>query len=248
MTRSASSSGPGSGLGAGVLRAGVLEVGGAATVRACGDTAVLLELPDLDAVRLIADALAASPVPGAGDVVPAARTVLIRFDPRCTDRDAVLRHVQAAARRDPHGRPTAAQPGAAAPAQQPMPQVTRPVVLPVVYDGPDLADVAAALGIGVEDVVARHLAVDWTVAFTGFAPGFGYLVGGDLPVPRRAEPRTRVPAGSVGLAGEFTGVYPTASPGGWQLIGRTGVQVWDAERDPPALLAPGTRVRFQRAG
>ncbi len=92
----------------------------------------------------------------------------------------------------------------------------------------------------------RHTAVDYLVAFLGFTPGFPYLVGLDpaLHVPRRATPRTRVPAGSVGLAGSQTGVYPTASPGGWQLIGRTEAVLFDPDRDPPALLAPGDRLRF----
>jgi KipI family sensor histidine kinase inhibitor len=96
-------------------------------------------------------------------------------------------------------------------------------------------------------VVARHTGSEWTVAFAGFAPGFGYLTGGDprLEVPRRETPRTRIPAGSVGLAGRFAGVYPHDSPGGWQLIGSTTLRVWDLDRDPPALLAPGVRVRFE---
>ncbi len=95
-------------------------------------------------------------------------------------------------------------------------------------------------------MVAAHTGTAWTAAFSGFAPGFAYLTGGDprLSVPRRAEPRTRVPAGAVALAGGFSGVYPRASPGGWQLLGRTDLAVWDLARDPPALLRPGVRVRF----
>jgi len=114
------------------------------------------------------------------------------------------------------------------------------------YDGPDLDDVATHLGITRSEVVARHTGQVWTVEFAGFAPGFAYLTGseGDLEVPRRHSPRTRIPAGSVGLAGPYSGVYPRPSPGGWQLIGRTDVTLWDAERDPPALLTPGRRVRF----
>lgn len=120
------------------------------------------------------------------------------------------------------------------------------VVLPVVYDGPDLSDVAGVLGCSPEAVVARHTAEPWRVAFCGFAPGFGYLTGaGEWDVPRRAQPRTSVPAGSVGLAGEFSGVYPRSSPGGWQLVGRTDEVLFDLERDPPALLSPGTPVRFR---
>ena len=95
-------------------------------------------------------------------------------------------------------------------------------------------------------MVAAHTAATWIVAFCGFAPGFGYLVGDDprLRVPRRAESRTRVPAGSVALADGFTGIYPRSSPGGWQLLGRTDVAVWNLDRDPPGLLRPGTRVKF----
>ena len=121
------------------------------------------------------------------------------------------------------------------------------VVIDVVYDGADLADVAQHTGLTVAAVVDAHVATPWRVGFGGFAPGFAYLVGGDprLAVPRRAEPRTRVPAGSVGLAGEFSGVYPRESPGGWQLIGRTDAVLWDIDRTPPALLRPGMWVRFR---
>jgi KipI family sensor histidine kinase inhibitor len=121
------------------------------------------------------------------------------------------------------------------------------VVLPVRYDGPDLDVVAGLTGLSREQVVERHARGAYRVRFCGFAPGFAYLDGLDprLHVPRRAEPRRRVPAGAVGLAGEFTGVYPRASPGGWQLIGTTDVPLWDLHRTPPALLPPGTRVRFE---
>lgn len=127
---------------------------------------------------------------------------------------------------------------------------TGPLVeLPVTYDGPDLADVARHCGMAVDDVVERHRRTDFVVAFCGFAPGFAYLSGlpRELHVPRRQDPRSQVPAGSVGLAGEFTGVYPRSSPGGWQLIARTRERLWDLGQDPPALLAPGTRVRFTDA-
>ncbi len=124
------------------------------------------------------------------------------------------------------------------------------VEVPVAYDGEDLDEVAGLTGLTTDEVVAAHTGQTWQVGFAGFAPGFGYLLGEDdrLHVPRRAEPRTRVPAGSVGLAGEYSGIYPTASPGGWQLIGRTDVELWDVDRDPPALLRPGVRVRFTDAG
>ncbi|WP_411148939.1 5-oxoprolinase subunit PxpB [Streptomyces sp. A30] len=133
----------------------------------------------------------------------------------------------------------------------PTPPRTHDVVeLPVRYDGPDLADVAALWGVGEAEVARIHASTEFRVAFCGFAPGFGYLAG--LPsrydVPRRATPRTAVPAGSVGLAGPYTGVYPRSSPGGWQLIGTTDAVLWDHARVPAALLSPGTRVRFVPVG
>jgi KipI family sensor histidine kinase inhibitor len=119
--------------------------------------------------------------------------------------------------------------------------------LPVSYDGPDLRDTAELLGLTPEELVRRHAAAEYRVAFSGFAPGFGYLTGlpPELHVPRLPTPRTKVPAGAVGLAGEFCGVYPRRSPGGWRLLGRTEAVLWDADRDPAALLVPGTRVRFR---
>ncbi|MGW0859475.1 5-oxoprolinase subunit B family protein [Streptomyces sp. NPDC002690] len=122
------------------------------------------------------------------------------------------------------------------------------VEIPVVYDGPDLAEVAALWGVPPGEVAAAHSGTAFRVAFCGFAPGFGYLTGlpERLHVPRRATPRTRVPAGALALAGPYTGVYPRASPGGWQLIGRMPApdRLWDPARDPAALLVPGARVRF----
>lgn len=122
----------------------------------------------------------------------------------------------------------------------------RLVELPVEYDGPDLVAVADHWGCAPDDVVSRHLATAFVSAFCGFAPGFAYLAGLDVSTPRLATPRTRVPAGAVALAGPWCGVYPRESPGGWQVIGRTDVPLWDAARPEPALLAPGTRVRFVR--
>jgi biotin-dependent carboxylase-like uncharacterized protein len=121
-----------------------------------------------------------------------------------------------------------------------------PVVLPVRYDGADLAEVASLTGLGVAEVVRRHAAATYTVAFGGFMPGFAYLTGLDpvLHLPRRSSPRTRVPAGSVAVAGEFAAVYPSATPGGWRLLGTCTTPLFDVHRDPPALLRPGTRVRF----
>jgi KipI family sensor histidine kinase inhibitor len=120
------------------------------------------------------------------------------------------------------------------------------VDVPTTYDGEDLDDVARRWDMTRDEVVATHTGTELVVAFCGFAPGFPYCTGlpGRLAVPRLDSPRTRVPAGAVGLAGPFTGIYPTASPGGWRLIGRTDLVLWDVDRDPPARLAPGTRVRF----
>ncbi|MDQ3105761.1 MAG: carboxyltransferase domain-containing protein, partial [Actinomycetota bacterium] len=128
------------------------------------------------------------------------------------------------------------------------------VEVAVRYDGPDLDDVGRLTGLLAPGVVEAHSSTRWVVAFAGFAPGFCYLVDADrgeqspLAVPRRDEPRTSVPAGAVGLAGEFSGVYPRSSPGGWQLIGTTSARLWDLDRDPPALLQPGGRVRFVDEG
>ncbi|OKJ78583.1 5-oxoprolinase subunit B family protein [Streptomyces sp. CB02460] len=122
------------------------------------------------------------------------------------------------------------------------------VEIPVVYDGPDLADVADAWGVTAEEVPGIHAGTEFRVAFCGFAPGFGYLTGlpEHLHTPRRATPRTRVPAGALALAGPYTGVYPRSSPGGWQIIGRMSRQeeLWNPAREPAALLSPGTRVHF----
>ncbi|MGW0434709.1 5-oxoprolinase subunit B family protein [Micromonospora sp. NPDC003197] len=123
------------------------------------------------------------------------------------------------------------------------------VTIPTVYDGEDLPEVAALWDVTVEAAVERLTSTEFRVAFCGFAPGFAYLTG--LPeqwaVPRLATPRTTVPAGSVALAGAYTGIYPNASPGGWRLVGRTEVTLFDVHRDPPARLVPGTRVRLVRA-
>ncbi|CAM5647229.1 Allophanate hydrolase subunit 1 OS=Streptomyces alboniger OX=132473 GN=CP975_05160 PE=4 SV=1 [Streptomyces alboniger] len=133
----------------------------------------------------------------------------------------------------------------------PLPPLAGSVLeIPVRYDGPDLADVAAHWGVDVPEVARVHSAAEFRVAFCGFAPGFGYLTGlaERYQVPRRATPRTTVPRGSVALAGPYTGVYPRASPGGWQLIGSTDAVLWDHARVPAALLSPGVRVRFVAAG
>ncbi|SHN45439.1 5-oxoprolinase subunit PxpB [Cryptosporangium aurantiacum] len=187
-----------------------------------GRDAELIDTPDPAALRA---EIVRRALPGVEDVVPGARTVLVRMSP------GYAPDLRWAA----DWRPDEASL-----------QAGRELTIPVHYDGPDLDDVAARAGVGTDDVVALHTGAVYTVAFTGFAPGFGYLTGlpDPLRVPRRSEPRTRVPAGAVGLAGEFTGVYPRPSPGGWQLIGHTEQTLWDATADPPAFLSPGDRVRF----
>ena len=197
----------------------------------CGESGLLVEVEDLGEVLALYAELVEDPPEGVVDLVPAARTLMLRIDPARSDPAAVARAVRAVRPQSTH-RPDAGVGG-----------------VPVTYDGEDLAEVGRLTGLGERGVVEAHTAQEWTVAFCGFAPGFGYLVGADerLTVPRRDVPRTRVPARSVALAGEFTGVYPRESPGGWQLIGRTSLEPWDLQRDPPALLVPGSRVKFVEA-
>ena len=194
----------------------------------CGDRAILVEVADAAERRRLDATLRRRPLPGTVEHVPGARTVLV-----VASAAHHLPEIAAALRDLVLDAPEATD-------------ETDELVVEVRYDGPDLDDVATHLGITPSEVVARHTGQVWTVEFAGFAPGFAYLTGseGDLEVPRRHSPRTRIPAGSVGLAGPYSGVYPRPSPGGWQLIGRTDVTLWDAERDPPALLTPGRRVRF----
>ncbi len=190
--------------------------------------ALLVELADLDQTLALLASLQRDPVHGVAELVPAARTILVHFRPWATGADALVRAIAA---RD---------------LSQRVERGNTSIEIPVRYDGEDLAEVAQWLGITPEEVVRRHTGSEYTVAFTGFAPGFAYLSGGDpsLDVPRRRTPRTRIPAGAVGLAGTFSGVYPKASPGGWQIIGTTPLAMWDLGREPPALLQPGYRVRF----
>jgi KipI family sensor histidine kinase inhibitor len=196
--------------------------------RPAGDAALLVETPGA-AAGLAAD-IAAQRWPGVIDVIPAARTVLVRTRPGSWDLRELGRRISALPRRT------------VAPADQPLAE------LPVCYDGPDLAEVARIAGLSVPEVVARHAGAEYTVEWLGFSPGFGYLAGLDRAlcgVSRLERPRLRVPAGSVAIAGGLAAVYPMASPGGWRLLGRTSVPLWDTRRDPPALLAPGMRVRFR---
>jgi KipI family sensor histidine kinase inhibitor len=192
--------------------------------RRCGGDAALLDCDSLEQMRAAhATVLAARP-PGVVDLVPGARSLLVVGDVaavRALLEDADLAHP---------------------PADDP-----REVTLDVRYDGEDLPLIAADAGISPDAVVRLHVEAVYTVAFTGFAPGFGYLTGlpPQLQQPRLETPRTRVPAGSVGLAGKFTGVYPRESPGGWRLLGHTSATLFDPQADPPTLFAPGDRVRFR---
>ena len=188
-----------------------------------GERAVLVEVADTAEALALATALRDSSL-GAEEVVPGARTVLVRdIEP------SRVSQVLPSLRLDPV-----------------LAREAEVVELPTVYDGADLDWVAERWGCDRDAAVRRHAAVSYVVAFCGFAPGFAYLAGlpEELAVPRLESPRPRVEPGSVGLAGSWCGVYPSASPGGWRLLGRTDAVLWDLAREQPALLVPGTRVRF----
>lgn len=197
----------------------------------CGDRALLVEFDTL-ALALAAQVSWSAAAPaGMIELVPAARTVLVRLDTAIMGLGAAEQWL------------TTHEPSSTAS----LPSGAR-VTVPLIYDGDDLATVAEVWACSIEAVAARHAAVEWVCAFMGFAPGFPYLVsvGDPLPtVPRRATSRPSVPSGAVALAAEYCGVYPRSSPGGWQLIGRTTTTLWDTGRASPALVSPGTRVRFE---
>lgn len=197
-----------------------------------GDRALLIECGSTAEVLALAATLRDESPPGVVDIVPGARTVLVTLS-----EPSHQTSVRGALARIP------------LPAAADIPAADADVVIDVIYDGADLPMVSELLGMDAGDVIAAHTGTPWRVGFGGFAPGFAYLIGGDprLAVPRRAEPRPRVPAGSVALAGEFSGVYPRESPGGWQLIGHTDAVLWDINRPQPALLTPGMWVRFRDA-
>ncbi len=192
------------------------------------DDALLIELEDLASTLALFDSLTSDPIPGTGEMIPGARTLLVFYRPSAVTPGEIVR---AARSRDLTGR--VAGEGSL-------------IEIPVTYDGEDLEEVARLLGLSASEVVRLHTGQDYSVGFTGFAPGFAYLSGGHpaLDVPRRSSPRTRIPTGSVALAGTFSGIYPRESPGGWQIIGTTEAQMWDLDRDQPALWLPGDRVRF----
>ncbi|AQT45558.1 sensor histidine kinase inhibitor, KipI family [Bartonella apihabitans] len=198
------------------------------------NSAFLIELADLEETLALFDRLQQEirreekDLQAIVEIIPAARTLLIKFDPSLSDENTLETKI------------------AGLKLEKGQQKSGKLVEIPVVYDGEDLDDVAAILKIDREEVIRRHVESHYQVAFCGFAPGFAYLTGGDpiFNVPRRASPRKSIPAGSVALAGKFGGVYPQPSPGGWQLIGRTNVKMFDLDRDPPSLLKPGDRVHF----
>ncbi len=221
-----------------------------------GDAALIVTLADeLDlpanawARRAAAElAVRRAAVPGLGAAVPGHASVLVPFDPeRCGE--AALRSLLATVL-DATGRPGTAsgRPGTATGRRETAADgVLHEIV--VRYggtEGPDLPEVAARTGLSEDRVVALHSGVEYRVLVLGFVPGFPYLgvVPAPLDLPRRATPRLRVPAGSIAITGRQTGIYPFESPGGWHLIGRTHAPLWDVQRDHPALLSPGDRVRF----
>lgn len=221
---------------------GERDVSGVIPVRMLpmGEGAVLAEVDDLAAVLALHRRLTAGRADGVRDLVPAARTVLVTTDPRVLPLSAVRAWIEATA-----SAPAVLGEGVA-PAQE--------VVLGIRYDGADLAATADLLGLTPAALAGAHRGAVWTVAFTGFAPGFGYLVSDDWPydVPRLEAPRTRVPPGAVGLAAGFTGAYPRATPGGWRLIGTLRAAdtaaLFDPDAASPALLVPGASVRFSEVG
>ncbi|APA94687.1 5-oxoprolinase subunit B family protein [Nocardia seriolae] len=228
-------------------------------VRAAGDLALLV-IPPLRA--MIADLVSALRTRPAGvvDVLPAAETVLVILaSPAAAEsvrkqlRELLTRlderaRVGAGDRRLPGWRPDRGDRPVDAVGGNGLPG--EPLLIPVRYDGADLAAVARLLGLTVDEVIALHTGTVWRCAFAGFAPGFGYLESSDgrLTVPRRTQSRTSIPAGAVALAGGYSAVYPRSSPGGWQLIGTTALAMWDVDREPPALVRAGARVRFVEVG
>ncbi|MFF3568837.1 5-oxoprolinase subunit B family protein [Nocardia jiangxiensis] len=213
------------------MSSGVMSEAGL-MIRQAGDRALLVEPSDRAELMGFIDRLRDDPVGGVCDVLPAARTVLITLQPG-VDVAVMIRRLRAAfdtvSERAAHDVKDSAG-----------------VEIPVRYDGVDLTETAALLGISEAELIARHTGARWRCAFIGFAPGFGYLEapGAQLSVPRHEQPRTAVPAGSVALAAGYSAVYPRSSPGGWRIIGRTTTALWDLDRPEPALLRPGTRVRF----
>jgi KipI family sensor histidine kinase inhibitor len=212
-------------------------------MRPVGDRALLLELPDNASVQLAARLARDRFADQLVEVVPGHCTLLLMWDEGLDDAAALMSNLKALA-----GDASAFKLDMRAVGNEPPPRV----VIPVTYDGADLEAVATQLGISAEAVMKLHRGGEYTVAFMGFSPGFPYLVAEDgdealrlLGLPRLGTPRTEVPAGSVAVAAGYCGIYPRSSPGGWNLLGRTDVVLFDAKRQAPALLEPGARVRFE---
>ncbi|HEY1991585.1 MAG TPA: allophanate hydrolase subunit 1 [Gammaproteobacteria bacterium] len=199
-------------------------------LRFMGEAALLVEVEHAAQAQALRRALLEAAIPGLVELVPGQASLLISADPLLADLDSLAARLPDMV--------TAASQGK-----------VREHEFLTDYSGEDLAAVAKLTGLESPELVRRHTAATYEVAFLGFAPGFAYLTGLDpaLRLPRRAEPRTRVPAGSVAIADEFTGIYPQTSPGGWHILGRCDVKLFDASRAEPALLAPGDRVRFKAA-
>lgn len=198
-------------------------------IRPMGDSALLLGTQDSVEAQRLRRILAAEDIPGLRQLVPGYDSLLIAADPLVTDLDGLARHLPELLRTPQ-------------PASHP-----RLHEIPVHYGGDDLRASAAALGMEVAELIRRHSEPSYTVAFLGFAPGFAYLTGLDpkLQLPRLTTPRTRTPEGAVAIAGEFSGIYPQSTPGGWRVLGLTTAQLFDVTRAAPALLAPGDQVRFK---
>ena len=196
-------------------------------VRPFGEAAFLVEVDGPEAAQGLRSSLVADPVDGVMGLVPGRASLLVEFDALAVDAAALEAELAS---------------------RPPLPEAAgRERVMPVVYDGADLAEVAALVELSEEALVEAHAAGEYRVLFGGFAPGFAYV--GGLPeswhIPRLATPRTRTPAGSVAVADGMTGIYPAELPGGWRIIGRTPVTLFDPRRDPPVYLEPGDRVRFE---
>lgn len=201
-------------------------------IRPFGESALLVELENADHAQSLAASLRSDPAPGVLESVPGLASLLVELDPLEADPELVTNVIERRIRD-----------------LDPTPPRGRLHTIPVVYDGPDLDEVASLIHRTPSDVVALHAGTELRVLFLGFAPGFAYL--GDLPaelrVERLATPRTRTPAGSVAIAGPMSGIYPADLPGGWRVIGRTNVELFVPHDDPPAFLLPGDRVRFEPA-
>lgn len=220
-----------------------------------GERALLVQLPTPSAVLAAYADLRRAPLDDQVDLVPGAETLLVHFAAsvrsvqvsRLRERIAALFQMRPGEPGERGASCAAALDGVIDTVIDTELDRVIDTVIDTVYDGADLDEVGRRTGLGPDGVIAAHTGTPWRVAFCGFAPGFGYLAGGDprLRVSRRESPRVTVPAGSVGLADGYSGVYPRSSPGGWQLIGRTGAALWEPLREPPALLRPGMTVRFR---